>query len=127
MPDEPLAQQDDERISEFVRAQQGAVLEIADQGLLSLASLVDTGAVDVSPKFQRRDRWDAEKQSLLVESFLTNIPVPPVYLAEDVARLGSYAVIDGKQRLTAISRFFANKLVLRGLTRLPTLNGALHS
>lgn len=85
----------------FVDAQRAAVLEIADQGLISLTHLVETGAIDVAPKFQRRDRWDATKQSLLIESFLTNIPVPPVYLAEDLARLGSYAVIDGKQRLTA--------------------------
>ncbi|GAA1799516.1 hypothetical protein GCM10009811_24290 [Nostocoides veronense] len=110
-------------LQSFMDAQKSAVLEIADQGLLSLAHLVDSGAVDVSPKFQRRDRWTAEKQSLLIESFMTNIPVPPVYLAEDAARIGSYSVIDGKQRLTAISVFFANRLALRGLTRLPALNG----
>lgn len=113
----------DDVVAAYVRAQQAAVLEIADQGLVSLAHLVETGAIDVSPRFQRRDRWDATKQSLLIESFLTNIPVPPVYLAEDLARLGSYAVIDGKQRLTAISTFFSNDLSLRGLTRLKGING----
>lgn len=113
----------DKMIDAFRRAQEAAVLEIADQGLLSLSQLVQSGAIDVSPQFQRRDRWDHDKQSLLIESFLTNIPVPPVYLAEDSARLGSYAVIDGKQRLTAISTFFAGELVLRGLNRLPDLNG----
>lgn len=110
-------------VEAFVRAQGSAVLEIADQGLVSIARLVETAAIDVSPRFQRRDRWTPDKQALLIESFLTNIPVPPVYLAEDVARLGSYAVIDGKQRLTAISAFFSNQLALRGLTRLPLLNG----
>src|SRR5664280_35037 len=114
-------------IIDFVNAQQAAVLEIADQGLISLAQLVESRAIDVAPSFQRRDRWDAGKQSLLIESFLTNIPVPPVYLAEDVAQLGSYAVIDGKQRLTAISLFFSDKLVLRGLTRLERLNGLKYS
>ena len=112
-----------EMVTAFVAAQTAAVLEVADQGLVSLAQLVESGAIDVAPKFQRRDRWDATKQSLLIESFLTNIPVPPVYLAEDLGRIGSYAVIDGKQRLTAISDFFANKLTLRGLTRLDSLNG----
>lgn len=118
---------DDEIVSMFLEAQQAAVLEIADQGLVSLARLVESGAIDVAPKFQRRDRWDPEKQSLLIESFLTNIPVPPVYLAEDVARLGSYAVIDGKQRLTAIATYFSDKLTLRGLTRLEQLNGRRYS
>ena len=110
-------------LQEFTRAQEGAVLEVADQGLATLAQLVDGGSIDVSPKFQRRDRWTTEAQSLLIESFLTNIPVPPVYLAEDSARIGSYAVIDGKQRLTTISTFFSDRLILRGLTRLPLLNG----
>jgi hypothetical protein len=114
-------------ITEFREAQEAAVVEIADQGLLSLAQLVETSAIDVAPKFQRRDRWDRDKQSRLIESFLTNIPVPPVYLAEDTARLGSYAVIDGKQRLTAISTFFADRLQLRGLTRLTSLNGYKYS
>jgi hypothetical protein len=118
---------DDDIVAIFLEAQEAAVLEIADQGLVSLARLVESGAIDVAPKFQRRDRWDAEKQSLLIESFLTNIPVPPVYLAEDAARLGSYAVIDGKQRLTAISTYFADKLTLRGLTRLEQLNGRRYS
>ena len=118
---------DDPAVDDFLKAQEAAVLEIADQGLVSLSQLVETGAIDVAPKFQRRDRWDPSKQSLLIESFLTNIPVPPVYLAEDLSKLGSYAVIDGKQRLTAISTYFADKLVLRGLTRLPRLNGLRYS
>src|SRR5215217_541665 len=114
-------------VEAYVRAQEGAVLEVADQGLLTLASLVDSGAIDIAPTFQRRDRWDAHKQSLLIESFLTNIPVPPVYLAEDVARMGNYAVIDGKQRLTSIAMFFRDGLPLRGLTRLPMLVGLRYS
>lgn len=111
----------------FRNAQEGAVLEVADQGLLTLVNLVDGGAIDVSPNFQRRDRWSPEKQSLLIESFLTNIPVPPVYLAEDSEVLGSYAVIDGKQRLTSIAVFFQDELVLRGLERLHLLNGLRYS
>jgi len=107
----------------YQRAQRAAVIEIADQGLISLTQLVDSGAIDVAPRFQRRDRWTADRQSLLIESFLVNIPVPPVYLAEDADRLGLYAVIDGKQRLTAVSAFFGDRLVLRGLVRLPQLNG----
>jgi len=113
--------------SVYLAAQRAAVLEIADQGLISVAQLVQAGAIDVAPKFQRRDRWTPDKQSSLIESFLVNIPVPPVYLAEDEGRIGRYAVIDGKQRLTAIAAFFTDKLVLRNLTRLPMLNGIRYS
>lgn len=108
---------------QYVAAQRAAVLEIADQGLVSVAQLVQSGAIDVSPKFQRRDRWSPDRQSSLIESFLVNIPVPPVYLAEDEGRIGRYAVIDGKQRLTAIAAFFSDELILRNLSRLDALNG----
>lgn len=108
---------------QYVAAQRAAVLEIADQGLVSVSQLVQSGAIDVSPKFQRRDRWTPDRQSSLIESFLVNIPVPPVYLAEDEGRIGRYAVIDGKQRLTAIEAFFSDRLVLRNLTRMDALNG----
>ncbi len=118
---------DGDPLEAFRDAQNAAVLEVADQGLLTLANLVESGAIDVSPQFQRRDRWNAEKQSLLIESFLSNIPVPPVYLSEDSAILGSYAVIDGKQRLTSVTTFFRDELVLRGLERLPMLNGLSYS
>jgi hypothetical protein len=114
-------------IKSFREAQDAAVLEVADQGLLTLANLITSGAIDIAPNFQRRERWNPEKQSRLIESFLTNIPVPPVYLSEDSEVLGSYAVIDGKQRLTAISTFFQSDLVLRGLNRLPLLNGLRYS
>jgi hypothetical protein len=41
--------------------------------------------------------------------------------------MGSYAVIDGKQRLTSIATFFQDKLALRGLTRLPMLSAKRYS
>jgi hypothetical protein len=124
MPDSPFSDSNrGQAIKAFREAQDAAVLEVADQGLLTLANLISSGAIDISPNFQRRDRWNPEKQSRLIESFLSNIPVPPVYLSEDSEVLGSYAVIDGKQRLTSISEFFNSKLVLRGLNRLPMLNG----
>lgn len=114
-------------VDAYIEAQEAAVLEVADQGLITLSGLVDSGAIDVSPTFQRRDRWKPDQQSALIESFMTNIPVPPVYLAEDKGRLGRYAVIDGKQRLTSIATFFSDELLLRGLTRLPQFNGLRYS
>lgn len=114
-------------VSAFVKAQDAAILEVADQGLLTLANLISSGAIDVSPNFQRRDRWNPDKQSKLIESFLSNIPVPPIYLSEDSEVLGSYAIIDGKQRLTSVAAFFSDRLVLRGLVRLPILNGLSYS
>lgn len=111
----------DDLIQRFQDAQEQLVLQPADLSLRTLASMVDSGAVDIAPMFQRRDRWPVSKQAALIESFLVNIPVPPIYLAED--ELGTYSVIDGKQRITAIKQFLADEYPLRGMVRVPEAEG----
>ena len=108
-------------LTRFEEFQQEVVLETSDHALSTLTSMVTSGAIDLSPHFQRRDRWDSFKQSQLIESFVLNIPVPPIYLAE--GQRGRYDVIDGKQRLTAISHYLSGEFMLRSLERFPDLNG----
>lgn len=85
------------------------------------------GNIDLSPNFQRRDAWSNQDKSRLIESLILNIPVPPIILAENKTRRNSYIVIDGKQRLLSISRFYGDAgflpLKLSGLTVLKELNG----
>jgi hypothetical protein len=100
-------------IERFSVAQNRLVLQSSDLSLDAIARMVESGAIDVSPLYQRRDRWSIEKQSALIESFLLNIPVPPIYLAED--EYGKYSAIDGKQRVTAINRFILHKMKLKNL------------
>ncbi|TNI75899.1 hypothetical protein CF109_03460 [Aeromonas veronii] len=88
---------------EFNNYQNSLVLQQSDLSLKSIAEMVNSGAIDINPSYQRRERWNREKKSDLIESFLLNIPVPPIYLAED--EYGVYSVIDGKQRVTAISDY----------------------
>lgn len=97
------------------------VTQAADLSLGSLAKMVEGNAIDVSPNYQRRARWDVERQSALIESFLLNIPVPPVYLAED--EFGKYSVVDGKQRLTAITDFITDKFRLTKLETFKEIEG----
>lgn len=112
---------ENEIVARFKRAQDALVIQASDLSLASIASMVHTGAIDVQPVFQRRERWDVRKQSALIESFLLNIPVPPVYLAEE--EFGKYTVIDGQQRITAISSYIENGFPLTGLTRFSELTG----
>jgi hypothetical protein len=77
--------------------------------------------ITLNPDFQRRDRWDSKKQSRFVESVIMNVPIPPVFLGED--EYGSYVVLDGRQRLTAIHEFLKNSYALEGLTVWKELNG----
>lgn len=92
--------------------QNEARIDVSDMGLGTLTELIHAGFIDLDPDYQRRERWDIKTQSELIDSFMRNIPVPPAYLAEDQAKRGTYAVIDGKQRLTAISDFILNQFKL---------------
>lgn len=108
-------------LKKFEDAQSELILQSSDLSLSSLGEMVTRNSIDISPDFQRRDRWSKEKRSSLIESFLVNIPVPPIYLAED--RYGNYSVIDGKQRITAIHEFVNDAFALQGLQKLPEING----
>lgn len=108
-------------IRRFEGAQNSLVLQSSDLSLETIAKMVESEAIDVSPHYQRRERWSANSQAKLIESFLLNVPVPPVYLAED--DFGTYSVIDGKQRISAIFRFLRDKLVLENLVSFAELNG----
>lgn len=108
-------------VDQWKKSQDNLVLQHSDLALSTLAGMVGSGTIDVAPGFQRRDRWSAAKQSSLIESFFLNLPIPPVYLAEEDG--GTFSVIDGRQRLTAIRSFFEDDLILTGLEELPRLNG----
>lgn len=76
---------------------------------------------NLQPEYQRRLRWDNKKKSRLIESFIMNVPVPPVFLYEK--ELGQFEVMDGQQRLNAIADFFSGNFALEGLEIWPALNG----
>ncbi|MBV4452533.1 MULTISPECIES: DUF262 domain-containing protein [Pseudomonas] len=108
-------------LARFNQSQSALVLQQSDLSLQSISDMVDSGAIDVSPRYQRRERWGLEKNSGLIESFLLNIPVPPIYLAED--EYGVYSVIDGKQRVTAINKFLRGQFELKELDKFVELEG----
>lgn len=111
----------------FLKAQDRLVYQTADLSLGSLSGMATTRSgkktapIDLDPDFQRRERWTVAKQSALIESFLLNVPVPAIYLAESAA--GQYSVVDGKQRITAIHQFMSNGMRLKGLESFIELEG----
>jgi Protein of unknown function DUF262 len=114
---------DDRAINErYVRGEGRIVIESNREKLPGFVNqLRDPNYMDLRPFYQRRPRWDVKTQSLLIESFIMNIPVPPVFLYE--RDFNSYEVMDGQQRITAIRDFYANTFKLRGLETWPELNG----
>lgn len=111
----------DKVVSRFETSQNSLVLQQSDLSLQSISDMVESGAIDISPKYQRRERWGIDKESELIESFLLNIPVPPIYLAED--EYGIYSVIDGKQRITSINKFLKGDIRLKNLSKFEELEG----
>lgn len=79
----------------------------------------------LDPEYQRRHRWSVERKSRLIESFLMNVPVPPVFLYE--RELARFEVMDGRQRLTALSDFYADRFRLSGLQYWSDLDGRTYS
>ncbi len=101
--------------------QKELVTSVVDYNLSTIADLVTSESIDLSPRYQRRFRWSSDRQSRLIESFLMNVPVPPIFLNED--EYGEYSIIDGKQRITAIVEFFRGRLRLEKLEVFQDLNG----
>lgn len=111
-----------EEINEKYR--KGEVRIITEQArypLNTILSIVQSEDYILNPEFQRRHRWSTDKKSRLIESIIMNVPIPPIFLYE--ISYSVYEVMDGLQRLTAISQFYNNEFSLEGLEEWPELNG----
>jgi uncharacterized protein with ParB-like and HNH nuclease domain len=112
---------DESQVDFLKKKQRELITSTIDYNLESLSQLIDKRTIDLAPQYQRRFRWDDKRKSKLIESFLMNVPVPPIFLNED--DFGKYSVIDGKQRLSSISEFLLGRLALSDLEVFKDLNG----
>lgn len=121
-----------------------AVIWGTDWTTETIARQLEKGNIDLNPAFQRRDAWSDSEKSRLIESLMLGFPVPPIILAESKEKKNSYIVIDGKQRLLSIRRFYSKvtekefkekslneknvfkQLKLSGLDILKNLNGCTY-
>jgi hypothetical protein len=71
--------------------------------------------------FQRKYIWKDDRASLLIESIIMNVPIPPLYFSEEPDN--NWLVIDGLQRLTAILKFYKNEFALKKLEIVKELEG----
>lgn len=101
---------------------------VTEQGsykLPLLKSLFIQENYKLKPNFQRRITWDNKKRSKLIESFIINIPIPPVFIYE--RDFDNYEVMDGLQRISAIISFYNDEFALDGLDEWPEINGLKYS
>lgn len=127
MPRSQVTQATDEEIEAKYDAKAERIVTETNREKLQnfYESLSRPNYMDPRPSYQRRQRWNDVRQSQLIESFLINIPIPPLFVYETKPNV--YEVMDGQQRITAIKAFYSNELVLSGLERWPELNGRTYS
>ena len=72
----------------------------------------------LSPPYQRGDVWGYARRQNLIRSILLGVPIPAIVVNDRLSaewkgeKGAAYAVIDGKQRLTAILDFLADNLTV---------------
>ena len=92
-----------------------------DKSVEDTVRMIEKGRIFLEPDFQRNSQvWDYKTASQLIESVLLNVPIPPIYVAEEDD--GTWNIIDGLQRLTSFKNFYEGKFKLRGLYYLKELN-----
>lgn len=102
--------------------QDGELRILTEQGRYPLQNIVQImETMNLNPEYQRRRVWKNEQKSRLIESFIMNIPVPPVFLYE--ISFSRYEVMDGLQRLSTLHDFYTEKFALEGLEVWSELNG----
>ncbi|HAV2818792.1 TPA: DUF262 domain-containing protein [Acinetobacter baumannii] len=89
----------------FVRKDQRTVGEIITR--------IKKGRYKLDPEFQRDYVWNINQQVRLIESSLMRIPLPVLYVAEDVD--GRIIVVDGLQRLTTFFKYINDEFSLKNI------------
>ena len=116
----------DESINEkYTKGEVRIVTEQARYPLNSIPAMIASGDYFLQPSYQRRHRWSSQKKSALIESFVMNVPIPPVFLYE--YEYSKYEVMDGLQRLSTITDFYDDRFDLVDLVQWPELNGRHYS
>lgn len=130
---EDSSKEDDADVKADAKSFKQLMLWGTDWTVETILNQLKKGNIDLNPRYQRRNAWDTDKKSKLIESLIIGLPVPEIILADSKDKKGSYVVIDGKQRLLAIRQFCADEndendsdyenFKLRKLDILKDLNG----
>lgn len=96
-----------------------------------IISMYKEGDLDIHPEFQRFFRWTLSQKSRLIESFLLNFPVPPIFVYQRSD--GVWDIVDGLQRISTVLEFagvykdengaLLEPLTLEATKMLPSLEG----
>lgn len=120
--------------SELMEQKKRVDFNTYDLSVKELISMVNDDLINIAPEYQRKFRWESDRQSSLIESLFLGIPVPSLFMAANAD--GTWEVIDGVQRLSTMICFAGDEIVLKkvnsdetqplrltGLEKLKSFNG----
>ena len=75
------------------------------------------GRLEPRPEFQRRLVWSNKDKSEFLDTVLSNLPFPEIYVAAGSVNLetgeGKEMLVDGQQRITTLAQYFTGSQDLR--------------
>lgn len=80
--------------------------------IANLGFLIDTKKIWLNPTYQREAVWTRSQKQLLLDSLLQDIDIPKLYFRSIDVDGYHYEVVDGQQRLRAISEFLRSEFPL---------------
>ncbi|RSX58050.1 GmrSD restriction endonuclease domain-containing protein [Bifidobacterium samirii] len=97
---------------------------------------VSSKRIEIAPSYQRQFRWNAERQSALIESLLLGIPIPNLFMATNLNENDGmqWEIVDGLQRTLSLVSFAGTEtqridaglskepLKIQGLQKLKSIN-----
>lgn len=93
--------------------------------LKNVKAIFQSSDYKLDPYYQRDIVWGESTKSRLIESFIINIPIPPVFLFE--YEYGKFEIMDGKQRISTIISFLDDEFSLDSLEFFHEFNGKKYS
>lgn len=81
-----------------------------DFNILTINNFIDKGSI-ILPRYQRSYTWDKARASKLIESLILGLPVPQIFLYEEMRN--KFAILDGQQRLLSIYFFTKKRFPLK--------------
>lgn len=88
-------------------------LNASDPDIQTLAGRIHDGDIDLQPDFQRGSVWNQRKKQLLIDTILRDWHIPPVHIVSHGDDRAD-EVLDGQQRLAAISEFYEGQFPVDG-------------
>jgi hypothetical protein len=99
------------------------VISNSEWKIETIARYFSRNIINFSSEIAPVNEWNNVCKSRFIESLILGLPVPQLVLAHDAADSQKFVVIDGRQRLLAISQFYDEEFALTGLELWQELEG----